>query len=72
VAEDQTQRYRVVEPTFEVVGDGTPIDALAYFLNAQAAEGYRLLTTVRVRQARADGRVSTEAVDALVFERIAE
>ena len=70
MAADQAQRYRVVEPTFEVTG-GTPMDALAALLNTQAAEGYRLLTTVRVREAH-DGRVGAETVDALVFERIAE
>jgi len=70
VAEEQAQRYRVVEPTFEVTG-GTPVDALAALLNAQAAEGYRLVTVVRVREAR-DGRALSETVDALVFARVTE
>ena len=66
---EQEARYRVIEPTFQVDGEGTPADALEFVLNQQAEEGYVLAATVPVRGADEDGRADEEYVQVLVLER---
>ena len=57
--------YRVIETTFEVIG-GTPVEGLEQLLNDKAAEGWRLVTSTRVRGPESVG------VDVIVLERVTE
>jgi len=43
-------RYKVIEPTYEVEGGDTPLDALARDLNALARDGWRLFGETGVRE----------------------
>lgn len=69
MAGDEPERYRVLEPTFKVEGEGTPLDALAFVLNRNAEDGYRFAGTVMVRGVDAEGRPDREWVHAIVLER---
>jgi hypothetical protein len=63
MVKDASRRYRVIEATLDVVG-GTPVEGLERLLNDMAVDGYRLVTTARVREP------GVEAVDVLILERI--
>lgn len=67
MAEGKAERYRVLEPTFEVEG-GTPVDALEHVLNQHAVDGYRLVGSVPVRGAK-DGQAESQWVHAIVLEK---
>jgi hypothetical protein len=69
VAEGTSQRYRVIEPTFSIEGEGDAADALEQVLNEQSDDGYRLVAVVPVREAK-EGKVSFDPVSVMVLERI--